>query len=204
MLNSDKSTQTDTSDIVIPANDDQALLSGIRRAADRLEQRLARGTGDVTEQANAARGQAPSQPVKRPSLIEQTERILTERSLSQAELVRELGVPAGRVSQVIKDLRPKLYNMGTEDEPRWTFRIGDVGGTETLYPLVERLIREQPMTTSQLVAATGARESRVQGAVIHLQRTRTGILNLGRANAGRWFLVPEGVKIARLEPKRRG
>ncbi len=209
------------------------LEKEIHHDVEELEQRLniARGTGDVSEQAAAAVAgstpapeavtaseavhPAPAAPVApKPAKVapaprpatprQQVERALRGHSLNVAQIVKSTGLPIGKVAEAIRALRAEkaIANVGTEDFPCWTARIGDKTDTPKLIAEVERLIMERPMTMQELTDVTGARMPRVSGAVVALQRDESRqLLNLGHGRKARWFLVAPGVRFARLAPK---
>lgn len=170
-----------------------ATLSALREQIDALAARLvtgARGTRDVTREAAVAQAPALKTPPAPATLPERVEQLLRERVASLEEISRALGVPAGRASITLRAFGRQVHNVGSEDRPRWTWVIGDDGPTPELVALCERLLRERPMVTAELVAATGARTKRVDGALVQLQRRRVGLRNLGGRNRARWFVVP--------------
>lgn len=158
---------------------------------------LARGTGDVTQAAAAARAAvALTPPALAPSLTERVEGALRTGVWSLDDLCREVRAPAGPVSAILKRARAArhVYNVGSEDRPRWTWILGDEVPTQTLYAKVERLVSEVPLEFEQLLKATGARRGRVSGAIVDLQKRygRDKVLNLGTPARARWFLPKTG------------
>lgn len=165
----------------------EATLSMLREQVDELEKKLrARGTGDVREQAEAA----VERVAPKPTLASRLEVSLRSRSLSAADLAREVGESVGRVSAALRALGAKVHNVGSMDAPRWTWVHGDEISTTELYALVERLLREQPMYLQEIVVATGARQNRINGILVRLQRDRRGVVNIGSRVKARWFALP--------------
>lgn len=215
--NEDKSLETIIANLHIVR--DQARELELQ--AEELEKRLnlARGTGDVTEQAKAAlkeeeppqhvEPEAPKGEPKRRAIApqeavrERVESVLRNHSLNVAQLAKESAHSLGRVSEALKELRKekKVANVGTADFPIWTLRIGDHTTTPELIAHIKRLITERPMSTQELVDVTGARMTRVSGAIVHLQRNEKHLLNLGTARRARWLLVGDQVKFAKLPVK---
>ena len=156
--------------------------------------RKARGTGDVTEQAKAAR--KPRQPK------EQVEATLRGVSMNIAHISKATALSVNKVMEAVRSLRSeeKVVNVGSEDFPQWTVRIGDQASTQALNAEVKRLITERPMTTQELMHFTGARLSRTSGALIQLQRS-VRVLNRGTARRAKWFLVDDRATDARLATK---
>jgi hypothetical protein len=143
-----------------------------------------------------------SVPMPTPApLPERIEQVLRERTASLAELARAVDAPPAEVTAALRPIGQSVANVGTAIEARYTWIIGDATRNDVLYPLVERLLRERPMTTPELVAATGARFGRCSGAVVHLQ-THSRVFNLGQANKGRWIVIPPDVRPVRLKPRK--
>lgn len=178
----------------------------VQEQVKELEQALtrARGTGDHTEKAKAL---TEKRPVGRPPKVKDPkaliERVLRGQSLNVAGIAKATGMQTTKIVEVVKALKhdKKIANVGSEDFPKWTYRIGDHTETQALINEVKRLISERPMSTQELLDVTGARLTRVSGALVHLQRTETQLLNLGTQRRARWFLVGEGVTLAKLPPK---
>ena len=170
----------------------EATLSTLQEQVEQLRKQvaLARGTREVV-------------PATQPqTLAQRVERELREHIMSLDQLVHKLEAPAGKVAAVLKEHRPQLHNVGTEDRARWTWKIGDATSTKELRTLVERLIEDQPLTTAELVQATGARAGRVGGAIVEIQRSGANVLDLGIGGKGRWFVVSAKARDARLKPKK--
>ena len=163
-----------------------------RDAREQLERavKLARGTGDIAAQA------AQAVEAAKPQTLEQ--RIMTallgdNAPFSFPALCKMVESTPGRVSSCMRELRKagRVYNMGTEDHPRWIGVIGDKTSTPELNDWVKRLVSLAPMSFAQLLAATGARRGRVSGAIVQLQRnpqTRKALQNLGDDRTFVWFL----------------
>lgn len=156
----------------------------------------ARGTRDITQQAKAAAAE--------PTLRDKVELILRNASMDIQALSRSLRQPAARVSAIVREAvkAGNVANVGTEDSPVWTWRIGDNTSSAELVSTVRRLISERPMTTRDIAHATGARFTRAGGAVVAIQRSGEKILNLGHGRMGRWFLLTDQARDARLAPKK--
>lgn len=161
-----------------------ARIAEQERNLAELKAQIARGTGDITEEARHV------------SLARRLELALRARPHSLEDLVRDLGEPVGRVSSALRQVKKQLYNTGAAELPVWFWIIGDETSPQDLYAAVEALMRARPMAHAELVAATGARENRVSGAINEMRRTRR-VVNVGTGKA-RWFIMPEGVKLARL------
>lgn len=157
----------------------------------------ARGTGDLTEQARAAQLAASED-----TLAERIRVILeSEGPASVAEIAERLREPAGRVQRAVKKLRStdKLRNVGSPEDPRWWWSVGDGGSTDELTASISALLRHQPMTLSALMSATGARRGRISGVIVKLQRSGAPVENLGDGHVAIWSLAGQ----RRRDPARR-
>lgn len=177
------------------ALDDLVREQDARVAA--LQAKLARGTGDVTDAAAAAIRVAtaltPPAVSPMPPLPERIETELRARFLSLKELCHRVRAPAGPVSAFLKRAKAQrlVYNVGSEEQPVYTWVIGDDAPTTELYPLVERLIARRPFEHAELMSATGARRGRVSGAIVDIAKRhgRDAVRNVGGTRARhRWFL----------------
>lgn len=226
-----------TTDTIVEDKEVSMLMANIhivREQAKELEQaaaelesrlRIARGTNDLTEQAQRAsgmhatvepqelevvKGEKPRPILRKPepkreaaSPKLQAEALLRDNSLTTSQLAKRLGLPVGRVAELVREFKKekRLANVGSADFPMWTLRIGNQVTTPELTRNVRRLITERPMTTQELVDVTGAQMSRVSGVMVHFQRTEKQLYNLGTQRRARWFLLGDGVTLSRLPPK---
>jgi predicted Rossmann fold nucleotide-binding protein DprA/Smf involved in DNA uptake len=128
---------------------------------------------------------------------------LTRESLNTQQLAKTVGETVEHTSDVIKTLRAegKIYNIGYEDSPMWTWKLNNEVDSDTLHRVVKRLISERPMWSRDIVRATGVREARVQTALIELQRTHKVIDLSGGGHAKKYFLIGENAFDASLPPK---
>lgn len=160
----------------------------------------ARGTADVSTQARAA---VAAVAVVQPTLRDRVQAQLQSAAMGTVGVAKAVREPPIKVSTVIREAarRGEVANIGTADMPVWVWRIGDETSAAELTTAVRRLISERPMTTRELSHATGARFTRVGGAIVAIQRSGDRILDLGTGTAGRWFLITEQARDARLSPK---
>jgi len=123
--------------------------------------------------------------------------------MNTPHISKATGLSINKVTEALRSLRAeeKVVNVGSEDFPQWTVRVGDRASTQELNAEVKRLITERPMTTQELMYFTGARLSRVSGALIALQRTEERLLNRGTARRAKWFLVDTKATVSKLAPK---
>jgi hypothetical protein len=154
---------------------------------------LARGTRDV---------QGPKPPAPKAELGVRLEQVLRTKACTTEELAKLVGEPFDKVKTRLKELRKHLADVGTAEQAKWVWRIGDDTPSKDLRDLIERLISGHKMTTAQLTTITGARMSRVNGALVDLQRDPSvPIYNLGTDFRAEWLIVPKNAKPANLPPK---
>lgn len=180
----DKITQLETT---IRALERQAHLAATALASIRKE--LARGTGDVTEQAAAAVTAAKSL-----GIYDRIEAALRSGPASLKELASVVGAAAGKVNTLLSGMKRshKVYNLGSEDDPRYVWCIGDDASVDELRKTVEMLIRIRPLTLQELVAATGlTNRNRISGVLVRIQMDMT-VLNLGTRARAIYFIPPPG------------
>lgn len=194
--------------------DAAARLALLRKETAQLERKLARGTRDIKPATKIA---APVQPKPEPKddaaaprvggglsldLGARVEAALRVHPHSLEELARELKEPVGRISTALKPLRKHLYNVGTEHAPAWFWIVGDEASASEINQAVLTLVKFKPMRFPELLAATGARQGRVSGAIVAMQRdSNARLVNLDTPQRARWFMVPEGVTLAKLKSR---
>jgi hypothetical protein len=155
---------------------------------------LARGTGDVTEAAAAAArvaaGEVRAAAEAQPDMYVRIENALRRGPRTMDELVMDTGLAAGKVSAILRGMKQgsKVYNLGSEDRPRWIWVIGDNTPTSELSEIVERLITLRPMERAEIVEATGANPNRINGVLHRLQVAGKPVVNLGSMSRARWFM----------------
>lgn len=154
--------------------------------------RIARGTRE---------GMTPLVAPEAPTLTARIETLVRTKPHTIQELSKALREPAGSITTAMKDLRKQLSNVGTDMEPRWFYMVGDEAPTGQVNEAIKALIADRPMTFTELGLATNVRPGRVSGALVALQREGERIANLGTNARGRWFLVPDGIKLARLKSR---
>jgi hypothetical protein len=185
----------------------QAQLRDLERELEDLREkvRTARGTGDVTAEAEKAE--------EKETIQERILGVLSRGTFNLREIAKAVAAQQDSVLLEITKLHTdgKVSNLGSVGHPQWTRRIGDGTPTPVLIEEVRRLLRERPMTSRELADATGARYPRVEGALTSVRRGPDRIVNLsdemesvGRGAgrpAGKWFILSERMKSASLPPK---
>ena len=150
---------------------------------------------------NSRRLSAPQRPVHGPK--ERIEEELLNNSLTPQQLAKVVGSSINVVNDHLKSLRDehRIYNVGMGESPRWTLRIGDKTDTPTLRRLMERLLRERPMMARELADATGARQSRVAGVLVEIQRSGANIVDMSGGQKDKIYFIIGNTKDMKLEPR---
>lgn len=169
-----------------------------RLELDRLAKAIARGTGDLTEQASEVT--AP--------LARRLETVLRgpRAPLSLVDLAAAVKEPAERVRKELRRMRSafcatrsledapdarQIHNHGTDADPRWQWVLGDQTPTDELVFAVETMLRRRAYTFAELTAATGARRGRLSGVIVKFQREGYPIINDGGTpREYLWRLLP--------------
>lgn len=169
-----------------------------RLELERLSASLARGTGDLTEQATEATSplarrletvlRGPRAPL---SLVALAAAVKEPDERVRKELRRMRGtLCATRAPDDAPDAR-QVYNHGTNADPLWQWVLGDQTPTEELVFAVETMLRRRAYTFAELTAATGARRGRLSGVIVKFQREGYPIINDGGTpREYRWRLLP--------------
>ncbi len=166
---------------------------------DKATRRLARGTGDLTDAAEAATEWGVSVPTLPGSkaaarshehLVEALEKALRAAPMSTSEAAEFLGVPVAHAAIALRTLRraQRVVNVGTSEAPVWCWVLGDECTTPELVARVEQLLRRRPMTLHEIEVATGARRNRVSGALVLLRRHGLKVENLGNGWKAIWTI----------------
>ena len=155
----------------------RAELAATRERLAAAERAIARAPRGVAEDT------APSPPTTPKS---RAEAILSHGVTTPEHLARALGVDVEQARALVP---ADAVNLATDAAPRWVLPIGDQTDFSTLIEAVRRVLRERPMTQTDIVEATGARRSRVGGAIGRLQARGENVINLGNGRRARWFLA---------------
>jgi len=89
---------------------------------------------------------------------------LTEQSLEPGQLAKVVGVDLELLKDTLRRLTNAghVHNVGGDEVPLYTWRIGSHASAAELHEAVLRLIGEVPMTADELQKATGVPLARVQ------------------------------------------
>lgn len=131
------------------------------------------------------------------------------RRVDQAVDVAKQAVNLARGTGDVTDAAARAVRKPTppaapKPEPVKT-RVGDNGSTAELLAAVRALIAERPRTFVEILKETGARDGRVQGVLVRLQRYGIAV-NMGTAGnrAVYWAPDPEVLKRIQSLPASRG
>ncbi len=113
------------------------------------------------------------------------------------ELKEQLAQQAEALTEQLRTVR------GTRDKikPATEYHVGDDGPTGDLMTSVQRLLTERPMSFRELLDMTGARDNRVKGVIMRLQREGVDVVNLGTEQRALWF-IPNPELLKRLRSRR--
>lgn len=185
--------------------DAEGELPSLDNISERLEE-TKRHMADLERQLKMARGTKKLDADKFPKTLDQLiEDTLRKRLATLDEVAREVNGPVGKVAEALTNMKKqgKVHNVGSEERQVWTWRPGDMVPASELEVYVRRLIGWTPLTLVELIAATGARNSRVSGAIVAIQRSGDQVVDvMGTGARSRWFLMtPSNTRDARLDPK---
>ena len=125
-----------------------------------------------------------------------TQRILSavrDRALETAELLGKLDTSPEKLKDALAELvgAGSIVNIGTEVHPQCFVRVGDETPMADLIAAVRYLITERPHTKAELEAFTGARSTRVHGAIVELKdRKGLPVVNVGSGKFAKWYIMP--------------
>lgn len=133
---------------------------------------------------------------------------LMRETLDTNKLSKAIGEPVDVVLEQISKLeydreyRPegRIANLGHRDSPLWVWRVGNEADTQTILKIAKRLITERPTAFRDLVRAIGARESRVSGVMVEIQRHEPVVDMSNGGHAKIYFLPTAGSKVSGHDP----
>lgn len=173
---------------------DDASLDASSDAADRYVIQPSRvlRAGEATARYNGGSLEHPGLPGSSAAAWQAVLDACTARPLTQTQIARHLGATApGTLTPIIEQLygQALLANVGTDQHPRWITRVGDHAPPERLEATIRCLCSEGPKTLQELIDLTGARQPRVNGARLQLERNGEKIVNLGSGKIARWYVL---------------
>lgn len=130
-----------------------------------------------------------------PSVDDRIQEVLSVESLSPARLAAALELDVESVTTALRRLvnAGRAHNVGSNDWPIYTWRVGAEASAAELEIEVWRLISERPMTVTDLQAATGAPLARVDAALAAIRRApenRIRLRDMSADHSGAWFVLP--------------
>lgn len=198
---------------VVLSPEQQAMLEQLQSQAAEIQKLMS----VLTSSASAV--QKPVTAVPSPSAVppktlrERIQEALVRESMDLMQLSREVHADRAKVQRMLHELREQrhVYNVGFEDSPVWTWKIGDEADGALLKQVLVKLISERPMYLVDLVRATGVSEKRISGKLVDIRRyppdglrvvdmsPLSGYKPHGRAKA--YFLAPKELRDMSLQPK---
>ncbi len=111
-----------------------------------------------------------------------------ERAAKHARGTQRIVKPA---SVIVKPVRSPHY-------------VGDDGPTEELMGAVRRMLTERPWRFQEMLEALGARDNRIKGVIMRLQREGVRVVDVAPEGTGKalWF-IPSDAALQRLTRARR-
>ena len=191
--NQNQNQNQNTNEVTNAAQTYDARIAELERKIDELR----------AQPMTAARGTREVAPVAAPvlPLAARIESALRADVLTLRELAKATGESTNKVSWALRQMKRFLGDVGTKYEPRYTWKIGAKATPEERQALILRLVQEQPLSTAELVEATGIPVSLVSGALVSIQRSGARVINVGSASRHRTFVIPEKARDAALAPK---
>jgi hypothetical protein len=112
-----------------------------------------------------------------------------EKKVQLARGTKRLEKPAGNV--IVKP-------------PRGPYWVGDEGPTEELMTVVKTMLEERPMRFVEILEQTGARDNRIKGVIMRLQREGVQVVDVAPEGTGKalWFIPSEAVMARLMRSKR--
>jgi hypothetical protein len=126
---------------------------------------------------------------------------------STDEAMQALRNEMAKVQETLDESRAALEKMmrfarGTQDnigkiakaktDPRnW---VGDNGPTGELLMVIRRMLTTKEYTFKELLAETGARDNRIKGVIMRLQRNGVNVVNNGTETRALWHIPARKVR----------
>lgn len=89
-------------------------------------------------------------------------------------------------------------------KPSGPYYVGDEGPTEQLMSVVQAMLTERPMRLTEILDATGARDNRVKGVLMRLQREGVRLVDVAPEGSAKalWFIPSDAVLTRLMRVKR--
>jgi hypothetical protein len=119
-------------------------------------------------------------------LVEQARQIRMQAEALEKKVTRELA----RGTQ--RNVRPQNVLVKPSHGPHY---VGDDGPTEQLMSVVKTMLEERPLRFQEILDATGARDNRVKGVIMRLQREGVRVVDVAPEGTGKalWFIPSDAV-----------
>lgn len=87
---------------------------------------------------------------------------------------------------------------------RGPYYVGDEGTTEELMQVVTRMLTDRPWRFSEMLEALGARDNRIKGVIMRLQREGVRVVDVAPEGTGKalWFIPSDAVLTRLMRAKR--
>lgn len=112
-----------------------------------------------------------------------------EKQVALARGTKRTKTPTGRV--LVKPARGPYF-------------VGDEGSTEELMATITKMLIDRPWRFAELLEATGARDNRIKGVIMRLQREGVRVIDVASAGNGKalWFIPSDEVLQRIMRAKR--
>lgn len=131
---------------------------------------------------------------------------MTKPKVDLVEQARQLRQQAENLERQVRMARGTQNNLKSNNvvvkPTRGPYWVGDEGPTDELMAAVWRLLLERPCRFQEILDATGARDNRVKGVIMRLQREGKRVVNLGDPVKALWFAPSDEVLKRILRAKR--
>lgn len=124
------------------------------------------------------------------------------------EQARQLRVQAEQLESAAKHARGTQRVKRPQGQivvkPSGPYYVGDEGSTEELMTVVTRMLKERPWRLVEILDATGARDNRVKGVIMRLQREGVRVVDVAPEGTGKalWFIPSDELLVRLMRVKR--
>lgn len=87
---------------------------------------------------------------------------------------------------------------------RSPYYVGDESSTGNLMAVIQRMLTERPWRFQEMLEATGARDNRIKGVIMRLQREGVRVVDVAPEGTGKalWFIPSDEVLVRLMRAKR--
>lgn len=122
------------------------------------------------------------------------------KQIDLVEQARQLRIQAEEIEKSVRsargtrETRPATRNLIVKPA-RGPFWVGDEGSTEELMATIQRMLMERPWRFVEILEATGARDNRIKGVIMRLQREGVRVVDVAPEGTGKalWFIPSDQV-----------